>query len=225
MLNGLAEGDNIVPFSKDGVSNVAAGVANDPWDDVPRLEVTFFNGQQITRDTPLPPNVKDHRQGIVMINQGECVIFHLQFRVGDGNYISKDWEAFRLLETLRIPYAIWAGTTSPSVLATTLPLAHKRPPSSDARGRTPCVRFDQDAVSRQYADFIERGEDAYLRSHYGDERADLALRSAVVREMLVKTVLETTVEMGGADAVADNFREMGMQDIADDILARARGSS
>lgn len=67
VLHGTAQGDNIAKFTRDRyalsvflslvplkvnarrrVSYVAAGVASDPWDKVPRLEIRYFNGQEVS---------------------------------------------------------------------------------------------------------------------------------------------------------------------------------
>ena len=89
--------------------------------------------EQVKHEKPsqLPPSVKDEKEGIIALNPGEYAILHLQFRVGDGNRISKDWEALGVCETIRIPYTIWDGTAPPASLIPSLPLA-QGPATSDA---------------------------------------------------------------------------------------------
>ena len=102
---------------------------------------------------------------------GEFAIINAQFRVGDGDTIAKDWEALACLETLHIPYAIWDGSTAPAALVPLLPMADNNPPMGRANGpgRSLAARFDQAAVRSYYGDFIQQGEEAYIRSHFRDE--------------------------------------------------------
>ena len=172
---------------------------------------------------PLPPNIKDAAEGIVALKQGEYAIFHLQFRVGDGDRIAKDWEGFRLLESIHIPYAIWDGTTSPASLVPSLPLVHL-PPSegeaSNAKGRSLRVPFNQRAVSAHYEDFIERGEEAFMRSHYGDERADMARNADNMMAMMGEMLLGSVAQAGNTHILVQRLRDMGMQDLADKLASR-----
>ncbi|RDX57337.1 hypothetical protein OH76DRAFT_1451320 [Lentinus brumalis] len=171
MSRGSTISDNGGAFVGDSATRLAAGVAKDPWDKVPRLEIINVNGQDVSPDkTPLPSNIKDATDGIVAFKTGEYAIFNAQFRVGDGDTIAKDWEALACLETFHIPYVIWDGASAPSALASSLPMADTNPPVGGARGpgRGLTARFDQAAVRAYYTDFIERGEQAYIDSHYRD---------------------------------------------------------
>ncbi|KAI1797157.1 hypothetical protein LXA43DRAFT_982973 [Ganoderma leucocontextum] len=222
---GTAEGDNIVKFTRDRVEYAAAGVAIDPWDKTPRLEIAYFNGQEVKHKTPsqLPPAVKGAKEGIIALNPGEYVILHLQFRVGDGDRISKDWEAMGVCETIRIPYAIWDGTAAPASLVPSLPLAQTPVPvPSDGPGRSLRAPFNQRDVKAHYADFIERGEEAYIRAHFGDERADMVRSGEKMIEMMGEMLLGQVAQAGGMDVFAQRLRDMGMGDIADKLGARGR---
>lgn len=221
----------------------AAGVAIDPWDKTPRLEVTYFNGQEVSLypsianlrysrhpeqvkyhpPSQLPSAVKDAKDGIVALNPGEYAILHLQFRVGDGTQISKDWEAIGLCETIRIPYALWDGTAPPSSLFPSLPLAQS-PAHAGGPGQGKALRavFDQRAVRTHYAAFIELGEEAYIRAHFGDARADMVRSGERMMEMMGEMLLGQVAETGGTDVLVQRLRDMGMGDIADKIRGRGR---
>lgn len=164
------------------------------------------------------------------LNQGEYAIFHLQFRVGDGDAISKEWQALGCLEKIHIPYATWDGTASPSTLASSLPLAQSDTPSSTAEGSSGSAgvgqslraSFNQRAIRAHYADFIERGEEAYLRSHYGDARANMARDADKMMEMMGEMLLGSVAQAGNTDVLVQRLRNMDMHDLADKLEARGQ---
>ncbi|PIL35614.1 hypothetical protein GSI_02342 [Ganoderma sinense ZZ0214-1] len=225
IMSGTAQGDNIVKYTRERIEYAAAGVAIDPWDKTPRLEVAYVNGEEVKHQKPsqLPPAVKDAKDGIIALNHGEYVILHLQFRVGDGDRISKDWEGLSLCETIRIPYAVWDGAALPASLLSSLPLAQTpTPTSADGLGKALRAGFNQRAVRAHYADFIERGEEAYIRAHFGDARADMVRSGERMMEMMGEMLLGQVAQAGGTDVLVQRLRDMGMGDIADKIGARGR---
>ncbi|KAI0649152.1 hypothetical protein C8Q79DRAFT_999011 [Trametes meyenii] len=230
VLRGAAKGDNYVKFTQDKSSRVAVGVATDPWDNVPRLDVASVNGIEVKKDAR-PAHIKDAEQGIVALHTGEFAILHLQFRVGDGDAISKDWEAFHCVESIVLPWVSWDGTTPPSALVPSLPTAQSPPgPASTTaaegsstqapRGHALRAPFDQRAVQTHYADFIERGEEAYMRSHYGDARTDMARGAEQMMEMMGEMLLGQVAQAGNTDVLVQRLRETGMGELADKIAAR-----
>ncbi|KAH9903001.1 hypothetical protein C8Q73DRAFT_661874 [Cubamyces lactineus] len=225
VLHGAGEGENLARFTKDRVERVAVGVANDPWDEQPRLEVKYINGAEIKKKAPLPENIKDATQGVIALNTGEYAILHLQFRVGNGDTISKDWEAFGCLASFFIPWAPWDGTTPYASLAPSLPTAQSAylaTPAQATSSQAVRATFDQRAVRAHYADFIERGEDAYLRSHYGDARADMAQSAEGMLATMGELLLGQVAQAGGTETLVQRLRDGGMGDIADKIAARER---
>lgn len=122
-------------------------------------------------------------------------------------------------ETIRIPYAIWDGTAPLISLASSLPLAQA--PTSGT-GKSLRAEFNQRAVRAHYADFIERGEEAYIRVHFGDARADMVQSGERMMEMMGKMLLGQVAQAGGTDVLAQRLRDMGMGDIADKIGTRGR---
>jgi hypothetical protein len=157
-----------------------------------------------------------------VLNPGEYAIFHLQFRIGDGKHISKDWEAIRICETIHIPYALWDGTAAPSSLVPSLPLAQTPTPTITGNGKALRATFNQRVVREHYADFIEHGEEAYIRTHFGDARADMARSGEQMMEMMGEMLLGHVAESGGTDVLVQRLRDMGMGDMADKLRGRGR---
>ena len=183
----------------------------------PYANVNWFYSQVKDDGISQPRNIKDATEGIVELKVGEYAIFHAQFRVGDGDTISKHWEALSCLETLVVPYAIWDGTSPPATLVSLLPQADKQPPSDV--GRALRARFDQPAVKTYYADYLEKGEEAYIRSHFGDARADMTRGAEQMMEMMGKMLLGSVAQSGNTGVLVQRLKDMGMDDIAAKIAA------
>ena len=150
------------------------------------------------------------------LKTGEYAIFNLQFRVGDGENITKDWQAMECLETFRIPYVLWDGTSDPSTFVSSLPLAQTPSlvPASEMESptRSLSVRFDQPAVTEHYSEFIEHGEEAYIRSHFGDARLSMVRNTQSLLGMFLE-------QNGTMEVMLDHLRTMGMGDLADRIAS------
>ncbi|KAI0833436.1 hypothetical protein BC628DRAFT_1308562 [Trametes gibbosa] len=230
---GTAEGDSLIKFTKDRLTRAAMSVATDPWDKAPRLKTSHINGVEFKKETPTPANIKDVKAGTIVLHTGEYAVLHLQFRVGDGDTISKDWEALGCLEAIHLPWASWDGAVSPATVAATLPSAQSppQPPSgtsevgsstSPGQARAHLLRapFDQLAIRAHYADFIERGEEAYMRSHYGDARTDMTRNAEGMLAAMSEILLGQVAQAGSTDILAQRLRESGLDDIADKIAGR-----
>ncbi|OJT10916.1 hypothetical protein TRAPUB_12572, partial [Trametes pubescens] len=215
VLRGTAEGDNLVKFTRDKVPRVALGVANDPWDKSLRLEISHINGSEAKPNAPLPANVKDATEGTILLNTGDFAILQLQFRVGDGDTISKDWEALGALEAFFLPWASSDDTTAPA----SLPTAQAPASGGDGTGllRAP---FDQRGVRAHYADFIEHGEEAYMRSHFGDAQTGGMSRAEGMVAAMGEMLLGQGAQAGNADVLVQRLRDAGMGEIADKLASR-----
>ena len=178
---------------------------------------------QVGETKQLPSAIKNINEGMVILQTGEYAILHLQFRVGDGERILMNWQAMGCLETLRIPYALWDGTTDPSTFLSSLPLAQFpgliAASTTDSPVRSLGARFDQCAVTEYYADYIEQGKIAYLRSHFGDARADFALYANEVMEARHRTQLQAVVQSGMLGRLVDHIRAMGLDGHADAVAS------
>ncbi|KAL1949447.1 hypothetical protein VTO73DRAFT_8328 [Trametes versicolor] len=222
VLRGTAEGDNLVKFTRDKVPRAAMGIVNDPWDNAPRLNISNVNGLDVKKDAPLPENIKDAKEATILLNTGEYVILHLQFRVGDGNTISKDWEALGALEALLLPWAPSDGTSTPAALAASLPTAQSSTSgeSSTVRGRLLRAPFDQRGVDEYFADFIEHGEEAYMRSHFGDARADMSRLADESMAVMGEALLAKVAQAGNTDVLIQRLRDSGLGELADKLASR-----
>ncbi|KAI9060681.1 hypothetical protein FKP32DRAFT_1595408 [Trametes sanguinea] len=224
VMGGTAQGDNLVKFTKDRISRAAIGVANDPWDKAPRLQVMYINGVEVKKGVPLPTQVKDAKEGILQLNTGDYAILHLQFRVGDGDNISKDWEAFNCLESVCFPWVSWDGSTPYTTLASSLPTvqsaARSAPDTGSSPGRLLRATINQPLVRAYYKDFVEHGEEAYMRSHFGDARADLSRSADNMMEMMGELLLGQVAQAGNTDVLVQRLRDSGLGDLADKVASR-----
>ncbi|KAI0649147.1 hypothetical protein C8Q79DRAFT_494910 [Trametes meyenii] len=223
LMPGLAENDNFEIFTYNQEDFLAIGVAYDPFEHRPRVLVTHINGTTVDQDA-LPDSVKDAKQGIVSLGPGDHAIMALQFRVWNGANISfKDFQALVCLESIFVPYAVWDGTTHPASLAASLPRASYPARaimlSRGGRGTDNALQaaFDQDAARAHYADYLERGQDAYLRSHYSDARADAVNESRQMADMLDEMMLAEIKQAGMMDEYLRHLRASGMDELADQI--------
>ena len=175
--------------------------------------IVFTNALQIQSNMTLPPNVHDAKLGIVSLKPGEYVIFTAQFRVGDGETISKDWEALRYLQGFSLAWSIWQ-TTDPHVLDNMLAQYHAKDGHIPGGLR---MSFDHSAMRRYYDDFVERGEDAHIRSHFGAERATMVESSHTMMGVMGNHMLDVLEESGEIEVMYAHMRQMGLDDLADEI--------
>ncbi len=124
---------------------------------------------------PYPSVLEDASQAIVALSRGDYAVMSLQFRTGDGKNVNRDWQAFRLLDHVVIPFMAWDSNARATTIASTLPPAYTLP---NARTQSSTVkhlhlRFDQGAVTRFYKDAIARGDSEFLRTHHGDVSATM----------------------------------------------------
>ena len=70
-----------------------------------------------------------------------------------------------------------------------------------------------------YAEFIEHGEEAYVRSHFGDARADMLRSTESMMASVGETLFGMLEQNGNMGVMLDRLRTMGMGDLADRIAA------
>ncbi|PIL35613.1 hypothetical protein GSI_02341 [Ganoderma sinense ZZ0214-1] len=174
-LRGRMPDDDITTFTRNGKKHVAIGVARDPWDNELRVHVAHVNGDAVDLP-PYPSVVEDASQAIVALSRGDYAVMSLQFRTGDGKNINRDWQAFRLLDHVVIPFMVWNSNLPAAALAAILPSAYKlsatsTPPSLESDVKRLRLAFDQGAITRFYKDAIARGDSEFLRTHHGDIHA------------------------------------------------------
>ena len=113
--------------------------------------------------------MKNADRGILALRQGQYAILQMQYRVGNGGIMRKDWDALRLVQTFTLPVVVpWEEDRSPTALEATFAREHRKAGSAPLGMR---VAFDQDAVQEFFKDGIEGGDEAHILSHYGEKGA------------------------------------------------------
>ncbi|EIW51499.1 uncharacterized protein TRAVEDRAFT_54535 [Trametes versicolor FP-101664 SS1] len=197
------------------VRRAALGVARDPWDDAPRLIIPQFNAVPLTKDPLRPPCIENAREGVVRLEKGDFVVLQLQFRVGDDKTIAKDWQALDTLESTALPWSPWDGVLAPASLDRALPTVESAPAISfgPMGGRSLRAPFDHDAIHRYFADFIEHGQDACMRSRLCAGHADLADKINDSVLTMGDKLLKRIADDGGMHLLLERLRECGRHDI------------
>lgn len=214
------------------------GVAKDPWGNDPRLRVVQFNTFEVGGAAPPGPQLRpiadtssqllqvappeviigDPTGGIVRLGKGDFAVFQLQFRVGDDDTISKDWQALDALESITM---VWEKTTThPAFTAPSLPIPQGPPvlDSAGASGRLLRAPFDHAAVHAYFADFIEDGQDAFVRSHFEASSAVLLTDINDLMFTMADRLLKRIAEEGSTDVLLERLRACGRNDIVAKIL-------
>ncbi|TFK94082.1 hypothetical protein K466DRAFT_22946 [Polyporus arcularius HHB13444] len=167
VLKGKTTVDGVTTFRLDEQLFASVPVAYDPFDKEPRLLVKNVDGIELKEDTRPPPAVKNAEKGILALRPGQYAILQMQYRVGDGGSIRKDWTALRLVQTLTLPVIVpWEEDRSLTAIEADFARDHAK------SGATPLgmrVMFDQDAVQEFFKDGIKGGDEAHIRSHYGEK--------------------------------------------------------
>lgn len=147
--------------------------------------------------------------------KGDFVVLQLQFRVGDGDTIAKDWQALDAVECIALPWAPWDEVVRPAVLARDLPAIESGPPVDlgPTGGRFLRARFDRDTIRHYFADIIDHGEDAFMRSHLGADHADLAHKIKDSRITMGDKLLKRITDDGNMALLLERLRACGRDDI------------
>ncbi|TBU48897.1 hypothetical protein BD309DRAFT_997374 [Dichomitus squalens] len=183
--------DNITTFIRNGNELAAIGVVKDPWTQAPRVHVVHINGKSANLP-PYPSVLKDPTEAIVALHPGDYAVMSLQFRTGDGKTITKDWQAFKLLDHVIIPFMKWDGTSRPETLASSLPPAYTLPDisaSKTLKAKYVVASFNQSAIWKHYWDAIKHGDDVFLRTHNGDVHAAMNSSMTRAQEALTEATL------------------------------------
>lgn len=172
--------------------------------------------KQITTSTPQPVNIMDSREGTVLLHTGDFVVFQLQFSVGDGKAISKDWEALNALESIFVPWSPWHGLAPLGDVAASLPtvqctLSGSAIPSS---GKLLHAPFDHIAVHEYFADYIEHDEDTYIRSHFGVARANIISGTDQTMDNMANLMLSRIDKSGNLKMFVEQLWDAGMEELA-----------
>lgn len=165
---------------------------------------------------PLPKQVKDADQGTILLSTGDFVVLQLQFRLGNDDTISKEWDALGTIEAIFLPYVPWNGVPAITQLPPLLPTVQS--PTSvygiPAIGHLLRVPLDQEAVRHYFADFWQHGKEVYMRTHFGAVRADLTHRTESAMMMMGDRLLRGIVQSRNLVPLVQRLREAGMYDTA-----------
>ncbi|TFK94086.1 hypothetical protein K466DRAFT_658079 [Polyporus arcularius HHB13444] len=184
VLNGRTEADRITIFTDGGRgafgTYASIAIAEDMFDQSPRLLITNVNGTVLKEGVPLPSAVKNGPRGIVALHPGEFALLHMQFRIGDGDLIVSEWDALSCLRALAVPVVApydpaVCNTTSldASISLKTDPVSGKLIDELASPGVTEVrLPFDFYAAEAYYEDLSEKGELAFIKSHRGEKEAE-----------------------------------------------------
>lgn len=138
------------------------------------------------------PAILDQTFTAVLLHPGDFAIFESQYRLG-GPTITKDFEALSLLSHLLIP-AVPYDASFPGPYKDLLPRAANKGELCEVRGM-----IDQREVEEWYADYKTMGKKAYIRSHYGESRAEMIDAGDTVMGQQLQMMLRMAAErMGGS---------------------------
>ena len=133
-----------------------------------------------------------------MLKPGQFALYHIQFRVGDSTRVYSEWHALRYLSQLYLPVKVpWLSVNS--VDATERTIAERFGRASGAPTGVP-VSFNQAAIANYYRDYIVDGKIAFVRSHYGEERAMWVEKSERELERRYEGMVEGQEKEGDSSA-------------------------
>ncbi|RPD60034.1 hypothetical protein L226DRAFT_571041 [Lentinus tigrinus ALCF2SS1-7] len=141
-------------------------VATSNWDEKPRIYIANYDGAKLELQRH-PPSILDAERGFVVLNPGQFAIVYLQFCVGDGSVLTKEWQALRCLERIVLPcISPWDGVDRDAAASYD---ADQLDAAASSRGIACAV--DAEAVEDYYQDSIRGNEAAFAANHYhgGDQ--------------------------------------------------------
>ncbi|RDX57375.1 hypothetical protein OH76DRAFT_1476775 [Lentinus brumalis] len=199
--------EGIHMFEAGGNMLAAVSVAEDPWEKRPRLQIKNFDGLDIKNDTRPPAPITDAANGVVSLKPGEYVVYRIQFRVGDDDGLTTDFGALGRLAGLNLAFTLWEHGLNPTlldyILSTTI---HKDGHVPQGLG----VLLDHHAIYQHYADFIEKGQEAFIESHFGRKRVDAFRTHFQSMDTIGRHMMRTLEHTdGGMDRFVAELRASG----------------
>lgn len=172
---------------------------------------------QVTNCTPrnMPAGVINAERGMLALAPGEYAILQLQFRIGNGVNIRKDYEALFCVHGLSLPlFAPWNGE-SPNMLELRVRELWDLPTRSPYGIHT---FFDEGVVREYYQEALEKGDRAFVESHHGRVRADEWEKRSNLMMEHAKTLLQYAEECGqgpfGLEEILKQCEKAGVSDPA-----------
>ncbi|KAI0714290.1 hypothetical protein C8T65DRAFT_573559 [Cerioporus squamosus] len=194
-----------------GFAFASVGIPEDPWDKRPRLLVRNVNGVDYKATAQLPPAVLDAAQGIVLLRPGDYVIYSMQFRVGNGASISLDFEALSSLAGFSLAWSTSQQGYHPLLQDRLIAeIVYKCGPANGSL----LMMFDHAAICEYYDDYITKGGDAFVESHYGKDQADSLKNGYQMLETMGRHFMRGLVQDGRMDQIMAECEEAGLHEKA-----------
>ncbi|RDB17169.1 hypothetical protein Hypma_001808 [Hypsizygus marmoreus] len=189
LLEGKLDGEqNVMLEELDGSSVVALAPVF--------VTLSYFNGKYIMNNDH--PAVVDKVTSSVALKMGDFAIFEVQYRCG-GPRIRRDFKAIERLQRLSIP----ATPFDPTFRGPYTELI-----SSAAEKGCVCLldaKIDQASVADWYSDYKTKGQDEHIRTHYGEEKMQLAKLSMTTISQQLKQFQEGLMGSGLFDKGPETF--------------------
>ena len=180
-----------------------------------------FLSFQNNADLPSLPGVLNPATGSVLLKPGQFALYHIQFRVGDSASVYAEWHALKHIIRLYLPVAApWLPTDREEVTERILADRFGRAGASPAGVH---VLFNQPAMIEYYRDYIIDGKVAFVKSHYGAERAQWMQKGERELERRFKEMAERLVQKeGSVESGIQSMRAAGQHSAAAMCAALAR---
>ncbi|RDX57373.1 hypothetical protein OH76DRAFT_1395171 [Lentinus brumalis] len=205
-----------------GEKHAILTVVDDVWDKKPRLFISHIDGINVSNQ-PNRPEIIDAARGIVKLDPGQFVVMQLQYRIGDGTDIRRDWSALACMQSLILPiFAPWDDKRPPDV--------YDRALTEYLKGKIEHllgIRCDlkADPLEDYYGDLIYHGDRKFVESHYGKEHADALERKHNEVFEHEEEMARTFRMMGGGtlDAFVEHCKRSGLGKNMPESLKAALG--
>ena len=105
------------------------------------------------RNVRFHPSVRDADQGLVVLAPGDYVVYSLQYRLGDGDTITKDFQALRCLLCMVISWSAGLSDPEDDEWSDDFPSLVERICRGYRMPSGPLAWFDQRAIQQFYLDY------------------------------------------------------------------------
>lgn len=174
---------------------------------------------QLLQAPPPGQTVRNYNAGNIRLRKGDFAVFQLQFRIGDDDTISNDWQALHALESISIPWVPWDNANpdafTAGFTALSLPGLQGSPPVYFPELLS--APFDHAAVDHYFEDLVQNGQDAFLCSHVG--AASTVMSNTVNNTMVTMAdrLLNRVIEKGNMDVLLERLRACGRHDLVEKL--------
>eukprot|EP01112_Ceratiomyxa_fruticulosa_P024185 TRINITY_DN96_c0_g1_i2.p1 TRINITY_DN96_c0_g1~~TRINITY_DN96_c0_g1_i2.p1 ORF type:complete len:407 (+),score=52.53 TRINITY_DN96_c0_g1_i2:285-1505(+) len=191
----IVDGKAIIKVHRDCDSNIC-------------LQITDINGKQLEGDlkkAPLP-EIVNRDPLTICLGPGDFAIVEAQYRVGNGENVSTDPEALQRFHSFCIPVF---KTDKPSLFKEQLNKGLLKPTLISAK-------WNQDGIFEHYRDLFEKGEDEYIRTHFGEQRMKSMQQAESGGPAMLEMLMKGVYQHAGAEGLKylrDSIKKAGGRDI------------